>query len=60
MEGHQPLMPVAVHHYDLHVWLWKANPAGIFSPTNPSVTCPAKAYSFAETAPKMVHERPQD
>jgi hypothetical protein len=60
MEGHQPLMPVAVHHYDLHVWLWKTNPAGIFSPTNPAVTCPAKPYSFAEAAPKMVHERPQD
>ena len=55
MEGHHPLMPAGLHHYDLHVWLWKANPAGVFSPTNPAVTCPAKGYSFAEAAPKMVH-----
>lgn len=58
MEGHQPLMPTGLHHYDLHVWLWKNNPAGVFSPTNPSVTCPAKAYSFAENPPKMVHPHP--
>jgi hypothetical protein len=39
------------------VWLWKENPAGVFSPTNPSVTCPDARYSFAEVAPKMVpHE----
>lgn len=24
-------------HYDLHVWLWHANPTGIFSPWNPSI-----------------------
>ncbi|WP_223587526.1 hypothetical protein [Neobacillus bataviensis] len=24
-------------HYDLHVWLWHANPAGIFAPWNPSI-----------------------
>jgi hypothetical protein len=34
MEGHEPLMPHTVHHYDLHVWLWKENPAGLFKPTN--------------------------
>jgi hypothetical protein len=28
MEGHHPLMPAMLHHYDLHVWLWKSNPAG--------------------------------
>jgi hypothetical protein len=55
MEGHQPLMPAGFHHYDLHVWLWKNNPAGVFSPTNPAVRCQAKGYSFAEAAPKMVH-----
>ena len=55
MEGHQPLMPPGLHHYDLHVWLWKHNPEGVFSPTNPAVSCPAKGYSFAEAAPKMVH-----
>jgi hypothetical protein len=55
MEGHKPLMPAEVHHYDLHVWLWKTNPEGVYSPTNPAVKCPKTAYSFAEDAPKMVH-----
>ena len=56
MEGHEPLMPPGFHHYDLHVWLWKHNPEGVFSPTNPAVKCPGKGYSFAESAPKMVHK----
>lgn len=54
MEGHEPLMPKGLHHYDLHVWLWKENPAGVFSPTNPAVKCPARGYSFAEHAPNIV------
>jgi hypothetical protein len=37
MEGHAPGMPI---HYDLHVWLWQNNPAGIFAQWNPNVTCP--------------------
>ncbi len=58
MEGHKPLMPEGFHHYDLHVWLWKANPAGVFSPTNPELACPENGYSFAESAPKLVpHEQ---
>jgi hypothetical protein len=36
MEQHEPGQPP---HYDLHVWLWKANPAGIFAPFNPKVSC---------------------
>jgi hypothetical protein len=55
MEGHKPLMPDGLHHYDLHVWLWKNNPGGVFSPTNPAVNCPSTGYSFTEAAPKMVH-----
>ena len=55
MEGHKPLMPDGLHHYDLHVWLWKTNPEGVFSPTNPAVKCPTTGYSFAEAAPKMAH-----
>jgi hypothetical protein len=54
MEGHEPLQPKGLHHYDLHVWLWKDNPAGMFSPTNPAVKCPKGSYSFTEQAPKMV------
>ena len=37
MEGHEPGMPV---HYDLHVWLWKHNPAGQLAAWNPAVECP--------------------
>jgi hypothetical protein len=25
--------------YSLHAWIWKHNPAGMFSPWNPDVTC---------------------
>ena len=54
MEGHHPLMPLELNHYDLHVWLWKKNPAGLFAPTNPDVRCPKAAYTFQETAPRLV------
>jgi hypothetical protein len=54
MEGHEPLQPQGLHHYDLHVWLWKQNPAGVFSATNPAVKCPKGSYSFTEKAPKIV------
>jgi hypothetical protein len=54
MAGHEPLMPEGLHHYDLHVWLWKNNPAGVFAPTNPAVECPVSNYSFQEAAPKLV------
>ncbi len=36
MEQHEPGQPP---HYDLHVWLWKANPSGMFTPFNPNVSC---------------------
>jgi len=36
MPGHHPGMPV---HYDLHVWLWQDNPAGMFALFNPTVSC---------------------
>jgi hypothetical protein len=36
MLGHEPGMPV---HYDLHVWLYDANPAGVFASWNPAVSC---------------------
>ena len=37
MPGHNPSMP---WHYDLHVWLWEANPAGTFAMFNPALSCP--------------------
>ena len=54
MEGHHPVMPEALHHWDLHVWLWKPNPAGMFSPTNPALHCPEGAYSFQDKPPLVV------
>ncbi len=36
MAGHGPGMPV---HYDLHVWLYDSNPAGVFAPWNRSISC---------------------
>lgn len=37
MAGHTPEMP---EHYDLHVWVWRHNPAGMTAPWNPTVDCP--------------------
>lgn len=53
MMGHKPIMPDGLHHYDLHVWLWKQNPNGIFHSTNPTVKCPKSPYTFVEDAPQM-------
>jgi hypothetical protein len=36
MAGHSPQEP---WHYDLHVWLWRPNPDGMFSAWNPAVSC---------------------
>jgi len=33
-EGHGP-----GPHYEMHVWLWQANPKGIFAPFNPNLSC---------------------
>lgn len=57
MDGHKPIMPDGLSHYDLHVWLWKENPNGMFHPTNSAVVCPeGKAYTFMEEAPKHRHK----
>jgi len=56
MEGHAPIMPAELHHWDLHVWLYKNNPNGMFSPANSAVKCPTTGYgyTFQDEAPKMV------
>ena len=36
MGGHEPGMPV---HYDLHAWIFKGNPDGVFADFNPKVRC---------------------
>ncbi len=38
--GVPPLTAAGVDHWSLHVWLHKPNPAGIFAPFNPDVSCP--------------------
>lgn len=54
MEGHEPILPAELHHWDLHVWLWKENPNGLFHPTNSAVTCPEGPYTIQDHAPTMV------
>jgi hypothetical protein len=54
MEGHYPLQPKGLHHYDLHVWLWKDNPSGMFAPTNPNLKCPKGPYTFEEAVPRIL------
>jgi hypothetical protein len=36
MPGHSPQMPT---HYDLHLWVWRDNPAGTSATWNPAVSC---------------------
>ena len=49
MYGHEPIMPKELKHYDLHVWLWKDNPQGVFESTNAAVKCdPKLPYTHAE------------
>jgi hypothetical protein len=48
MDGHEPIIPASLRHYDLHVWLWKDNPKGMFTSTNSSVKCkPGAPYTLA-------------
>ena len=59
MAGHRPIMPDGLAHYDLHVWLWRENPNGMFHSTNGAVKCPAGArFTFSEDAPKAHQHRP--
>lgn len=48
MDGHEPILPKALRHYDLHVWLWRTNPAGTFEPTNAAMKCPKSRYTHVE------------
>lgn len=57
MEGHEPLMPRELHHYDLHVWLWKRNPAGLFASTNPDVRCTGHPFALMEQPAAIVEHR---
>jgi len=46
--------PRGVHHYDLHAWLFKDNPLGMFNPTNPDVSCKDADFSLMEMPTKPV------
>ncbi|AZO00039.1 hypothetical protein EJ066_24540 [Mesorhizobium sp. M9A.F.Ca.ET.002.03.1.2] len=54
MEGHYPLIPKEFVHYDLHAWLFKENPNGMFSPTNPTVECSEAEFPMLEKPTKMM------
>ena len=54
MEGHEPLIPKEYVHYDLHAWLFKDNPLGMFAPTNPNVNCKGSDFSLLEKPTMMV------
>ena len=54
MEGHEPLIPQGFHHYDLHAWLFKDNPLGMFAPTNPDVSCEDYDFNLMEMPTKLV------
>jgi hypothetical protein len=48
MDGHEPIMPASLRHYDLHVWFWKDNPRGMFTSTNAALKCaPGARYTVA-------------
>jgi hypothetical protein len=56
MDGHEPIMPSSLRHYDLHVWLYKDNPKGMFTTTNSTVKCTPKAtYTVAEDGGMHMH-----
>jgi hypothetical protein len=57
MDGHEPIMPAELRHYDLHVWLWKDNPRGVFTSTNAAVKCTKGApYTVAIDASHHAHK----
>lgn len=58
MAGHEPLIPDGLHHYDLHAWLYRKNPLGVFHHSNSAVKCSKGAtYPVREVPPRAVpHE----
>jgi hypothetical protein len=52
--GTRPLIPKEYVHYDLHTWLFKKNPLGLFAATNPDEHCECYDFSILEQPTKMV------
>jgi hypothetical protein len=47
-------------HYDLHIWLYRENPSGMFAPYNPAVSCEHHAFNMPmimppDMPPGMIH-----
>jgi hypothetical protein len=58
MDGHEPIMPPTLRHYDLHVWLWKNNPRGVFTSTNAAIKCmKGAAYTVELGADHHAHSK---
>jgi hypothetical protein len=56
MDGHHPVMPHELRHYDLHVWLFKSNPRGMFGTVNPDVKCTGHPFLLmGELEPSIRH-----
>lgn len=47
-------------NYSLHVWLWQANPHGLFTPWNPFVHCPTPAPGKDLPMPGGSRPRPDE
>lgn len=47
--------------YALHIWLWRENPAGLYTGYNPTVACPAELATFPNAAAAAIapHEMPR-
>ncbi len=54
MEGHEPLLPKELVHYDLHLWLFKENPLGLFHHSNSDIDCRNSPFSIEEEPTRIV------
>lgn len=54
MEGHEPLIPKQYVHFDLHAWLFKDNPLGMFTPTNPNASCGGYDFGLLEMPTRLM------
>lgn len=55
MEGHVPIMNKEDIHYDLHMWMYKDNPDGMFNQTHKGVSCAGQAYKMMTSDAPMEH-----
>jgi len=46
-----PLQKITLTVYDLHVWLWRENPDGLFTRTNPDLPCRFDSYEIRAKPP---------